>query len=79
MENDFTKLKERILKERGTFDTGEASKHIGLSSTVFYSAMKRTSFEELTEGELRFIEEMVSIIEGRKQRIDNLAKSAQSC
>jgi murein endopeptidase len=79
MENDFIKLKEHILKEKGTFDTGEASRHIGLSSTVFYSAMRKMSFDELTEGELRYIEEMVSIMDDRKQRIDNLAKSAQSC
>ncbi|MDR2775753.1 MAG: hypothetical protein LBC19_13635 [Tannerella sp.] len=75
--NDFEKLKGRIRNEKSTFDVSEAGRGIGLSPTVFYSAIRKPSFDKLTTGEFLFLEEIVRILDNRKKRMNNLAKSAR--
>jgi hypothetical protein len=73
MENDdFKKLKERIIREKDTFDVGDAARSAGLTTTVYYTAMKKDSFRDLTPGELKFIEEVVRVIKDRRERIEAL-------
>ena len=75
-QNDFKKLKEWIEDKRDSNDVGTTSKICGLSTPLYYAAMRKSSFEELTEGEFRFIEELCRVINKRiaeqSKRIETL-------
>ena len=72
-QNDFERMKERIDTERNINDLNEACKRTGLTTTVFYNALKRKSFRELTNAELKYMEVMIAILNERKERIASLS------
>ena len=75
-QNDFKKLKEWIEEKRDSNDVGTTSKICGLSTPLYYAAMRKSTFDELTEGEFRFIEELCRVIKeriaGQNKRIEML-------
>ena len=73
-QEDFNKMKERIDTERNINDLNEACKRTGLTTTVFYNALKRNSFRELTNSELQYMEVVIAILNERKERIANLSE-----
>ncbi len=74
-QNNFKKLKDLIKSEKQTFDVGNAARNLSLTTTVYHNAMKKNSFEELTESELLYIEEIVRILDERKERVQKLVAS----
>lgn len=60
--------KERILNESKTGDRTKACRNMGFTYTTHQNAMKKTTFEDLTNGEFSVLAENIKILDERKAK-----------
>jgi len=73
--NNFELIKEMIKKEKWVNDLSEVARECGLTTTLYYTAIKKDSISDLTKSELRIIEGLVVRLNDRRKRIENLNAS----
>lgn len=77
---DFQKLIARIIEEKRHGDITTACDNVGVTDTVFETAKKKTSVDDLSPKEQAVIAEMVDILDSRKEQTKALkAKILESC
>lgn len=70
-EKDLLEIyKERIEKESSYGDKAEACRIAGYSTQVYSTAMRKEKLSELTDGERRVLEELIILLNHRKQEIN---------
>ena len=72
--DELEKIKERISRETIRDDRANACAAVGVSTTVFRTAMKKTRLSDLTDAEEKVLDKVREILDERilrKQRILN--------
>ena len=68
MENDILSIwKDRIENEAKYGDKTQACKNAGTTMTTCQTAMKKETYLELTDTEIRVLEEVIKILDARKE------------
>lgn len=66
--------KERIKNESKHGDKKRACDNAGTTATTYLTAMRRTKFIDLKEGEIRVLQALIDVLDSRKAAIAEILK-----
>lgn len=70
-------IKNRINSEKKYGDVEKACDKANVSRTVFNTAMEKSSYDDLTDGECNTLTAMLEVLDDRKQSRERLIESAK--
>ena len=74
-ETKFTKIKARIKSDKQNRDIPKVCNRVGVSTQIYWSAMKRNTIDELTGDELLVIRGFLRLLDERKEALEEVKAS----
>lgn len=64
---DLQQIRKRIISEKKTGDVTRAGRKANISCQIFYTAMKKEKYDDLTDAECRMVTALLEILDERAE------------